>query len=197
MNLTEQTDCWIITMMHIYNAVISALSAHMVHTDLNAIFYTHVEHSPTVKSRIIWSRDLFSYIYSAAKGLVPCLQLIIAHQRVGENRHWRCGQPPTAVHSSLNAHTQQCFPLTHGSLHLSPLGGAVMRNSSLGVLLSTLSAPKLCTRGPPKLLIKRSPRRACSEAARHHSAPPAGQGRALSCQLSGGNHFTYLLHSHQ
>ena len=33
--------------MYIYHALINALSAHMIHTNLNMIFYTHVEHSPT------------------------------------------------------------------------------------------------------------------------------------------------------
>ena len=33
--------------MYIYHALINALSAHMVHINLNMIFYTHVEHSPT------------------------------------------------------------------------------------------------------------------------------------------------------
>ena len=33
--------------MYIYHALINALSAHMIHTNLNLIFYTHVEHSPT------------------------------------------------------------------------------------------------------------------------------------------------------
>ena len=37
----------IIIMMYIYHALISALSAHMIHINLNIIFYTHVEHSPT------------------------------------------------------------------------------------------------------------------------------------------------------
>ena len=32
---------------YIYHAVINALSAHMIHTNLNMKFYTHVEHSPT------------------------------------------------------------------------------------------------------------------------------------------------------
>ena len=32
--------------MSIYHALINALSAHMIHINLN-IFYTHVEHSPT------------------------------------------------------------------------------------------------------------------------------------------------------
>ena len=33
--------------MDIYHALINALSAHMIHINLNVIFYTHVEHSPT------------------------------------------------------------------------------------------------------------------------------------------------------
>ena len=33
--------------MYIYHALINALSAHMIHINLNMIFYTHVEHSAT------------------------------------------------------------------------------------------------------------------------------------------------------
>ena len=33
--------------MYIYHALINTLSAHMIHVNLNTIFYTHVEHSPT------------------------------------------------------------------------------------------------------------------------------------------------------
>ena len=36
----------IIIIMYIYHALINALSAHMIHINLNMIFYTHVEHSP-------------------------------------------------------------------------------------------------------------------------------------------------------
>ena len=32
--------------MYIYHALINALSAHMIHINLNTIFYTHVEHLP-------------------------------------------------------------------------------------------------------------------------------------------------------
>ena len=37
----------IIIIMNIYHALINALSAHMIHINLNMISYTHVEHSPT------------------------------------------------------------------------------------------------------------------------------------------------------
>ena len=33
--------------MYSYYALINALGAHMIHINLNMIFYTHVEHSPT------------------------------------------------------------------------------------------------------------------------------------------------------
>ena len=33
--------------MYIYHALVNTRSAHMIHTNLNMIFYTHVEHSPT------------------------------------------------------------------------------------------------------------------------------------------------------
>ena len=37
----------IIIMMYIYHALINAPSAHIIHINLNMIFYTHIEHSPT------------------------------------------------------------------------------------------------------------------------------------------------------
>ena len=40
----------IIIIMYIYHALINALSAHMIHINLNMIFYTHVKHSPTKTS---------------------------------------------------------------------------------------------------------------------------------------------------
>ena len=37
----------IIIIMYIYHALSNALSAHIIHINLNIIFCTHVEHSPT------------------------------------------------------------------------------------------------------------------------------------------------------
>ena len=37
----------LIIIMYIYHALINALSAHMIHINLNMIFYTHAKHSPT------------------------------------------------------------------------------------------------------------------------------------------------------
>ena len=38
---------FIIIIMYMYHALINVLSAHMIHINLNMIFYTHVKHSPT------------------------------------------------------------------------------------------------------------------------------------------------------
>ena len=43
----EKEKIIIIIIMYIYHALINALSAHMIHINLNMIFYTHAEHSPT------------------------------------------------------------------------------------------------------------------------------------------------------
>ena len=37
----------LLIIMYIYHALINVLSAHMIHINLNMIFYTHAEHSPT------------------------------------------------------------------------------------------------------------------------------------------------------
>ena len=37
----------IIIIMYIYQVLINALSAHMIHINLNMIFYAHLEHRPT------------------------------------------------------------------------------------------------------------------------------------------------------
>ena len=39
--------CIILIIMYIYYALVNVLSTHMIHINLNMIFYTHVEHSPT------------------------------------------------------------------------------------------------------------------------------------------------------
>ena len=43
----------IIIIMYIYHVLMNTLSAHTIHINLNTIFYTHVEDSPT---KIIYIR---------------------------------------------------------------------------------------------------------------------------------------------
>ena len=44
--LTQGIHRLIIIIMYIYHVLINTLSAHMIHINLNMIFYIHVEHSP-------------------------------------------------------------------------------------------------------------------------------------------------------
>ena len=46
--------------MYIYDALINALSTHMIHINLNMIFYTHVEHSPKLWVLLVCGVGLFS-----------------------------------------------------------------------------------------------------------------------------------------
>ena len=50
--------------MYIYHALINALSAHIININLNMIFYTHVEHSPT--KTMVW-RDLLLFFRGALR----------------------------------------------------------------------------------------------------------------------------------
>ena len=53
----------IIIIMYIYHALISTMSAHMIHINLNMIFYTHVEHSPTKTVYITKNKNKKHTIY--------------------------------------------------------------------------------------------------------------------------------------
>ena len=48
-----------IIIMYIHHALINALSAHMIHINLNMIFCTHVEHGPTKTIYIKYSSSFF------------------------------------------------------------------------------------------------------------------------------------------
>ena len=40
----------IIMCIYIYHALVNTLSAHMIHINLNTIFYTHIEHSQNMRA---------------------------------------------------------------------------------------------------------------------------------------------------
>ena len=54
----------IMMIMYIYHALINALSAHMIHVDLNTIFCTRVEHSPTKTIYIRYNMEMHVRMYS-------------------------------------------------------------------------------------------------------------------------------------
>ena len=51
--VTCDLELVLIIIMYIYHALINTLSARMILINLNTVFYTHVEHSPT---KIIYIR---------------------------------------------------------------------------------------------------------------------------------------------
>ena len=55
----QQSSPHLIIIMYICRALINALSAHMIHINLNMIFYTHVEHSPTKTIYIKYYKKIF------------------------------------------------------------------------------------------------------------------------------------------
>ena len=56
--------------MYIYDALINALSAHMIHINLNMIFYTHVEHSPTKTMYIKYYKKYKSCMYNLSHSFI-------------------------------------------------------------------------------------------------------------------------------
>ena len=55
----------IIIIMYIYLALISALSTHMIHINLNMIFYMHVTHSPTKTIYIKWYQKTCTHTHNS------------------------------------------------------------------------------------------------------------------------------------
>ena len=49
---------------YIYNALINALSAHIIHINLNTIFYTHAEDSPTKTIYIMHYMETHNHTHS-------------------------------------------------------------------------------------------------------------------------------------
>ena len=57
--------------MYTYHALIGdALSAHMIHINLSTIFYTQVEHSPTVATDVLFEKLHFFHFF-----LLVCLRV--------------------------------------------------------------------------------------------------------------------------
>ena len=50
--------------MYIYHALINALSARIMHIDLNTIFYTRVEHSPTKTIYIKYNMETHTHTHT-------------------------------------------------------------------------------------------------------------------------------------
>ena len=53
--------------MYIYHVLINALSTHTIHINLNTIFYTHIEHSPTKTIYILIGKVLYGNMHTCAR----------------------------------------------------------------------------------------------------------------------------------
>ena len=51
--------------------LISALSAHMIHINLNIIFYTHVQHSPTKTNYIKYYGNAHTHTHITVWNITP------------------------------------------------------------------------------------------------------------------------------
>ena len=53
--------------MHIYYVLINTLSAHMIQINLDTLFYTHVEHSPTktipIDIYLLLKTSMYAYVW--------------------------------------------------------------------------------------------------------------------------------------
>ena len=66
------TTTTIIIIINIYHALINALSAHIIHINLNTILYTHAEHSPTKTIYIRCYMETHTYTYTHTHTLTDC-----------------------------------------------------------------------------------------------------------------------------
>ena len=59
-----KTEIIIIIIMYIYHVL---MSAHMIHINLNTIFYTHLEHSPTIIVYIRYHMETHTHTQARAR----------------------------------------------------------------------------------------------------------------------------------
>ena len=84
----------IIIIMYSYHALINALGAHMIHINLNMIFCTHVEHSPT--KRI--------YIKNYMEKQTHTRALVHTHTHMHKHTH-ACTHKHIHMHTHTHKHT--------------------------------------------------------------------------------------------
>ena len=54
----------IMYLYHAFNRLINALSAHRIHVNLNTVFCTHIEHSPTKTIYIRYYMDTHTHTHT-------------------------------------------------------------------------------------------------------------------------------------
>ena len=89
--VTSIANPLIIIIMYIYDALINALSAHMIHINLNMIFYTHVEHSPT--------KTIYIKYYKTKQTKTTTTNALQTHRHTDTQTHRH-------THTHTHTHTQ-------------------------------------------------------------------------------------------
>ena len=102
----------IIIIMYIYHALINALSAHMICINLNTIFYTHVEHTPT---KTIYMRH---YMETHTETHTHTTTHIHYHTHTHTTTHTH-SQTHTLPHTHTHTHTHIHWH-THTHKHILP-----------------------------------------------------------------------------
>ena len=106
--------------MHIYHAPVNALRAHMIHINLNTIFYTHVEHSPTKTISIKYSVEKHAHTHTHTHTLTHTLTHSHTHTHTHSHTHTHThththiltGTQATNTHTRTHTHTH-----THTALN--------------------------------------------------------------------------------
>ena len=97
----------IIIIMYSYHALINALGAHMIHINLNMIFCTHVEHSPTKRIYIKYCMEKQTHTRA----------LVHTHTHTCTNTHTHAHTNTyTCTHTRTNTHTHTFTQPTRGGI---------------------------------------------------------------------------------
>ena len=83
--------------MYIYHTLITALNTHMIHIDLNTIFYTHVEHSlaKAISVKLLYGEHTHTHTHNAMHS-----NMYDTDQYAQEYEHAR-----TCTHTHTHTHT--------------------------------------------------------------------------------------------
>ena len=94
--------------MYIYHWLINALNAHIIHINLNMIFYTHVEHSPMKNNlhKVLYGNTHTPMNLNVHIGLC-------AHAHTYTHTHTHTHNPELCYIHTLTQITLSCVTYTH------------------------------------------------------------------------------------
>ena len=95
-------NVYIIIILYIYHAFINALSAHMIHINLNTIFYTHVEHKH--------QNNLHKVLHGKHTDIAGKITISNTENLLGACHATSFTRHCTMKPSDKNSHHTQCHP---------------------------------------------------------------------------------------